>query len=95
MSSTSRHPFSDHIARYGVAILDGGLATELEAQGNDLSDDLWSARLLRDDPAAIQRAHEAYFRAGADPGALHATCPKRNLRIFPTGLAMSTLPTLK
>ncbi len=45
--------------------LDGGLATELEAAGHDLSDDLWSARLLRDDPAAIEDVHLAYFRAGA------------------------------
>jgi homocysteine S-methyltransferase len=27
-----------------VLVADGGLATELEAQGNDLSDSLWSAR---------------------------------------------------
>jgi len=45
--------------------LDGGLATELEAAGHDLSDDLWSARLLRDDPAAIEDVHLAYYRAGA------------------------------
>jgi homocysteine S-methyltransferase len=47
------------------AVLDGGLATELEAQGHDLSDGLWSARLLRDEPAAIEAAHAAYLRAGA------------------------------
>ena len=46
-------------------VLDGGLATELEARGHDLSDDLWSARLLRDDPAAIEDVHLAYLRAGA------------------------------
>ncbi len=46
-------------------VLDGGLATQLEAQGEDLSDRLWSARLLVDDPEAIVRAHLAYFRAGA------------------------------
>src|SRR5262245_54186956 len=34
----------------GTVVLDGGLATQLEAAGHDLSDDLWSARLLRDDP---------------------------------------------
>ncbi len=45
--------------------LDGGLATELEAAGHDLSDDLWSARLLRDDPTAIEDVHLAYYRAGA------------------------------
>lgn len=48
-----------------VLISDGGLATELEARGNDLSDDLWSARLLADAPEEIVAVHEAFFRAGA------------------------------
>ncbi len=48
-----------------VVVLDGGLATELMAQGHDLSDQLWSARLLLTDPVAIEAAHLAYFRAGA------------------------------
>jgi homocysteine S-methyltransferase len=48
-----------------VLISDGGLATELEARGNDLSDPLWSARLLADAPHEITAAHAAYFRAGA------------------------------
>jgi homocysteine S-methyltransferase len=48
-----------------VVIADGGLATELEDQGHDLSDGLWSARLLLDAPEAIKSAHLAYFRAGA------------------------------
>jgi homocysteine S-methyltransferase len=48
-----------------VLISDGGLATELEARGNDLSDPLWSARLLADAPPEITAAHAAYFRAGA------------------------------
>jgi homocysteine S-methyltransferase len=52
--------------RGGVAVLDGGLATELEARGHDLRDALWSARLLADDPDAVVAAHRAYFRAGAD-----------------------------
>jgi homocysteine S-methyltransferase len=53
--------------RLGEAVLvaDGGLATELEAQGNDLSDSLWSARLLADAPGQILDAHLAFFRAGA------------------------------
>ena len=46
-------------------VVDGGLATELEAQGFDLSDRLWSARLLVTEPAAIEAAHLAYYRAGA------------------------------
>lgn len=48
-----------------VLVLDGGLATQLEAQGHDLSDRLWSARLLAEDPDAIVEAHLANFRAGA------------------------------
>lgn len=49
----------------GVVVLDGGLATTLEAHGHDLTDALWSARLLLDDPAAIRAAHAAFLRAGA------------------------------
>ena len=49
----------------GVLISDGGLATELEARGHDLSDDLWSARVLAEDPAEIVAVHEAFFLAGA------------------------------
>jgi homocysteine S-methyltransferase len=48
-----------------VVVLDGGLATELEQRGHDLSDDLWSARLLRDDPDEVRATHLAFFRAGA------------------------------
>lgn len=49
----------------GPVLLDGGLATELEAQGRDLSSALWSARLLRDDPDAVVAAHAAFAGAGA------------------------------
>ena len=46
-------------------MLDGGLSTELEARGHDVTSSLWSARLLRDDPAAIVAAHAAFAAAGA------------------------------
>ena len=49
----------------GPVVLDGGLATLLESRGHDLSSDLWSARLLRDDPEAIVAAHREFFAAGA------------------------------
>ncbi|HKH52679.1 MAG TPA: homocysteine S-methyltransferase [Mycobacterium sp.] len=48
-----------------VLISDGGLATELDARGHDLSDDLWSARLLVDAPAEIVAVHCAFYSAGA------------------------------
>ncbi|WP_033443293.1 homocysteine S-methyltransferase [Saccharothrix sp. NRRL B-16314] len=49
-----------------TVVLDGGLSTALELAGHDLSDALWSARLLLTDQAAIRSAHLAYYRAGAD-----------------------------
>lgn len=53
------------LARRAV-VLDGGLSTALTAAGHDLSDSLWSARLLLTDPDAITAAHLAYYRAGAE-----------------------------
>lgn len=49
-----------------TVILDGGLSTLLEDNGHDLSTELWSARLLRDDPGQIYAAHCEYFAAGAE-----------------------------
>lgn len=60
------NPIIPFIQRQGALILDGGLATELERHGCDLSDDLWSARLLAVDPDAIRRVHLDYYWAGAD-----------------------------
>ena len=62
MDSTA---FRAALAAGEVIVLDGGFATQLEAQGADLSDALWSARLLADAPDEIVAAHVAYFRAGA------------------------------
>ncbi|MGV9393632.1 homocysteine S-methyltransferase [Streptomyces olivaceus] len=50
----------------GPLVLDGGMSNQLEAAGHDLGDELWSARLLAEDPGAITAAHLAYFEAGAD-----------------------------
>ena len=48
-----------------VVILDGGLATELERRGHDISGPLWSAKLLFDAPDAVEQLHFDYFAAGA------------------------------
>lgn len=60
-----RRPVASLFDGSAVIVLDGGLATELERRGNDLSDRLWSARLLVEAPEEIVQAHLAYFRAGA------------------------------
>jgi len=49
-----------------TVILDGGLATQIEAQGFDIANPLWSASLLLDNPRAIVDAHRAFLDAGAE-----------------------------
>ncbi|MFE2294881.1 homocysteine S-methyltransferase [Streptomyces sp. NPDC059452] len=61
---SSGRTLADALAE-GPVLLDGGLSNQLEAQGCDLSDELWSARLLADAPEQIEAAHLAYLRAGA------------------------------
>jgi homocysteine S-methyltransferase len=59
-----RIPLATALAEGPVA-LDGGMSNELAADGHDLSDALWSARLLRDAPQAVAAVHRRYFEAGA------------------------------
>ncbi|MEA4973094.1 Homocysteine S-methyltransferase [bioreactor metagenome] len=49
-------------------IVDGAMATELEAMGCDLNDELWSAKVLAEQPELIKKVHLSYFKAGADCG---------------------------
>jgi homocysteine S-methyltransferase len=48
-----------------TVVLDGGMSNALEDLGFDLSDPLWTARLLRDAPGAVAEVHRRYFAAGA------------------------------
>lgn len=49
-----------------LRILDGGMATELERRGCDISGPLWSAHVLADSPETIESVHLSYLEAGAD-----------------------------
>jgi homocysteine S-methyltransferase len=49
-----------------IHVLDGGMATELERRGCDISGPLWSAHVLDMAPEIIQQVHLEYLRAGAD-----------------------------
>lgn len=62
----TENPLTPFFAGQGYFVLDGGLATELEARGYDLNDPLWSAKVLLEDPDAIREVHRAYLEAGAD-----------------------------
>jgi homocysteine S-methyltransferase len=58
--------FRNFLASKNPIIIDGALATQLEAHGLSLTTRLWSAEVLLHNPALIATVHKAYFRAGAD-----------------------------
>jgi len=59
-------PFDIIIKEQGFVILDGALATELEAKGANLNHALWSAKLIAENPMLIQQVHDSYLHAGAN-----------------------------
>ena len=76
MSATVADPITDYLraSQQRALVLDGGFGTELarvsDAHSKLLSqDDLWSARVLADDPDAVLRVHRAYLQAGRVPPA--------------------------
>ena len=58
--------FDDIIKQQGFVILDGALATELEARGADLNHPLWSAKVLTENPLLIKQVNLDYLNAGAN-----------------------------
>jgi homocysteine S-methyltransferase len=60
------NPISSILEHKPCVILDGAMATELEARGCDLNDPLWSAKVLFETPELIREVHADYFAAGAD-----------------------------
>ena len=60
--------FSQLLKKHKLVILDGAMATQLEARGCDINDELWSAKMLAEAPELIEAVHLDYFEAGADIG---------------------------
>ncbi|MCB0102946.1 MAG: homocysteine S-methyltransferase [Anaerolineales bacterium] len=60
------NPIETILNNQKIAIIDGAMATELEGRGCDLNDDLWSARVLMEQPELIRAVHLDYFNSGAD-----------------------------
>ena len=60
------NPIASFLDVQPALVIDGALATELERRGYDLHDSLWSAKILLEQPEAIQQIHYDYFKAGAD-----------------------------
>jgi len=60
------NPVASILDHYPVLVIDGALATELERRGCNLKDELWSAKILLEQPETIKQVHLDYFKAGAD-----------------------------
>ena len=60
------NPITTILNHQPALVIDGALATELESRGYNLKDELWSAKILLEEPQAIKQLHYDYFKAGAD-----------------------------
>jgi S-methylmethionine-dependent homocysteine/selenocysteine methylase len=49
-----------------LVIVDGGMGTQLQAEGTAMDDVAWSARANLEQPEVVQHIHEEYIRAGAE-----------------------------
>lgn len=66
MNEGPKKAFAKRLCEANPLLLDGGLATQLEKQGCDIGNSLWSARLLMTDTQSIVDASRAYLDAGAE-----------------------------
>jgi homocysteine S-methyltransferase len=70
----------------GIHVIDGGLASELEARGARIDGPLWSAHVLEDEPERVKSVHRAYVEAGAQ---VLATCSYQVSRMGYAEVGMS------
>jgi homocysteine S-methyltransferase len=56
---------SGRLAAGEVVIVDGGMGTQLQAEGVPMDEAAWCARANLEQPGVVRRVHEAYIRAGA------------------------------
>ncbi len=62
---SQNNPLTALLEKQSFVVLDGAMATELEARGCNLADNLWSAKVLMENPELIREVHLDYYRAGA------------------------------
>lgn len=63
-----RTTLEETLEKTGIMVIDGSMSTALEHLGCELSDDLWTAKVLSGQPECIEQVHYDYFCAGADCG---------------------------
>lgn len=60
------NPLEPFFEQQGFAMLDGGLSTQLEHVGADLSGELWTSRVLIERPDLVALAHRQFLEHGSD-----------------------------
>ncbi len=63
-----RITLAETLEKTGIMVIDGSMATALEAMGCNLRDSLWTAKALLEQPELVKKVHTHYFEAGADCG---------------------------
>lgn len=54
------------LSKQKTIILDGALGTQIQVNGYDVNDSLWSAKYLDKNPEVIKEVHRQYLESGAD-----------------------------
>jgi homocysteine S-methyltransferase len=60
------NPLAPFLEKYGFAMLDGGLSTQLERLGANMEGELWTSRVLVERPDLLQTACQQFLESGAD-----------------------------
>jgi len=58
--------FEQILENQRAIIIDGALGTQIQKNGYDVNDSLWSAKYLDENPEVIKEVHRQYLEAGAD-----------------------------
>jgi len=58
---SQNNPLTAILEKQPFVVLDGAMATELEARGCNLADSLWSAKVLVENPDLIRDVHLDYY----------------------------------
>ena len=61
-----RKAFLEIVKGNGPLVLDGAFGTELERYGCNIHDELWSSKMLIENPEIIKKVHISYLAVGAD-----------------------------
>lgn len=60
------NPLAPFLKNDGFVMLDGGLSTQLEQVGANMKGELWTSRVLLEQPELLHQVHRQFLESGAD-----------------------------